>query len=218
MRSERLAGENILQRLAVAQRPNQRTRRAVLAVACALGISIFFVADSYWPDGGLVHEGIEWVGIALITVCVLGRTWCILYIGNNKNYEMIHDGPYSVVRHPLYVFSIIGAIGVGAQAGGFTAALVGGFLTWAIFLRMAQIEEENMIDLYGARYFDYAMRTPRFMPNFALYFSRRSLQVFPRRIAVTFFDAMIFFVSVPIMEVFDYLHDAKILPTLFSLP
>lgn len=205
-------------RIAAPRRPSQTNRKIVLAASCLLGISIFFVADSYWPDGGFVHESIEWVGIVLIAVCVLGRTWCTLYIGKRKNYELIQDGPYSVVRHPLYVFSIIGAVGAGAQAGGFTVALVAGFLTWAVFLRMSQIEEANMVEIFGPRYLDYVMRVPRFLPNLSLYHSRKSLEVFPRRIRVTFFDAAIFFAAVPIMELFDYLHDAGILPTLFRLP
>jgi protein-S-isoprenylcysteine O-methyltransferase Ste14 len=205
-------------RIAAPRRPSQTNRKIVLAVSCLLGIGIFFVADSYWPDGGFVHESIEWVGILLIAICVLGRTWCTLYIGKRKNFELIEDGPYSVVRHPLYVFSIIGAFGVGAQAGGFTVALVAGFLTWAVFLRMSQIEESNMIEIFGPRYFDYVMRVPRFLPNLSLYHSRKSLEVFPRRIRVTFFDAAVFFAAVPIMELFDYLHDAGILPTLFWLP
>jgi protein-S-isoprenylcysteine O-methyltransferase Ste14 len=204
--------------MASPSRPSQRTRRTILAVSCLLGISIFFFADSYWPDGGFVHESLEWVGIALISVCVVGRTWCILYISKNKNHELIQDGPYSTMRHPLYFFSIVGAIGVGAQAGGITAALVAGFLTWAVLLRMAQVEEDNMLNIFGAKYFEYMMRVPRFRPNFSLYHSRTSLEVFPRQIAVTFFDAMIFFVAVPLMELFDYLHDVGVLPTLIWLP
>jgi protein-S-isoprenylcysteine O-methyltransferase Ste14 len=179
---------------------------------------VFFVADSYWPDGGAVHESIEWVGIALIALCVLGRTWCTLYIGGRKNYELIQDGPYSVVRNPLYVFSIIGAIGVGAQAGGFTVALACGFLTWAVFLRMAQIEEAAMLTSFSDEYRRYMERVPRLLPKLSLYHSRRSLVVYPRQIAITFFDATIFFIAVPVMEVFDRLHDTGVLPTLFWLP
>jgi protein-S-isoprenylcysteine O-methyltransferase Ste14 len=210
--------ENQALRAAAPQRPSQATRKAILTISCLLGISIFFVADSYWPDGGTVHESIEWVGIALISICVVGRTWCVLYVGNSENVAVVEDGPYSIVRHPLYVFSIIGAIGVGAQAGGFTAALVAGFLTWAVLLRASQIEEDSMLDVFGARYFKYMMHVPRFKPNFSLYHSRDTLEVSPRQIAITFFDATAFFIAVPLMEVFDYLHDAHILPTLFHLP
>lgn len=210
--------ENDTPRVAAPSRPSQKTRKAALAVFSLLGLSIFFIADSYWPDGKFVHESIEWVGILLISICVMGRTWCSLYIGRNKNHEVVAEGPYSIARHPLYTFSIIGAVGVGAQAGGFTAALVAGFVTWVIFLRMSQIEEDNMIGLFGARYFEYSVRVPRFVPNFSLYHSRESLQVFPRQIAITFFDAVIFFIAVPVMELFDYLHDVGTLPTWFYLP
>ena len=198
--------------------PSQSLRKIVLAVSAALGLSVFFVTDSYWPDGGAVHESIEWVGIALIALCVLGRTWCTLYIGGRKYHQFISDGPYSVVRHPLYVFSIVGAIGIGAQAGGFTAALACGFLTWLVLLRMAQIEEGAMLANFGAEYERYMAQVPRLMPKLSLHHSRKSLVVFPRQIAVTFFDAVLFFAAVPVMELFDYLHDAGILPTLFSLP
>jgi protein-S-isoprenylcysteine O-methyltransferase Ste14 len=200
------------------QRLSQTSRRFILAISCLLGLSVFLVSEPYWPDDGAVHESLETFGIALIVACVLGRIWCWLYLGNPKNRKLVEDGPYSVVRHPLSLFAIIGAIGIGAQASSFTAALAAGFLTWAFFLWMSQVEEDTMIELFGARYFEYMVRVPRFMPNFSLYHSRRSLEVFPRQIAIMFFDATVFFVAVPVMEAFDYLHDAGILPTLFRLP
>jgi protein-S-isoprenylcysteine O-methyltransferase Ste14 len=198
--------------------PSQSERKLVLAVACALGIGVIFFTDSYWPDHGPAHEFIEWVGIVLIAICVVGRTWCTLYIGNRKNKEVVEDGPYSMVRNPLYFFSIVGAFGVGAQAGGITVALVCGFLTWAVFSRMAQIEEDHMVDKFGAQYFYYMMRVPRLWPNPSLYHSRKSLEVFPKQIVTTFLDASIFFVAIPLMELVDYLHGVGTLPTKIWLP
>jgi protein-S-isoprenylcysteine O-methyltransferase Ste14 len=198
--------------------PSQVGRKIVLALACLLGVGVFFFADSYWPDEGAAHESIELIGAGLIAICVMGRTWCSLYIGNRKNREVVQDGPYSMVRNPLYAFSIVGAFGVGAQAGGITASLVCGFLTWVVFSRMAQIEEDHMIDKFGAQYVDYMMQVPRFWPNISLYHSRKSLEVFPARILRTFLDASIFFVAVPVMELFDYLHGTGVLPTMIWLP
>ena len=45
--------------VAAPPRPGQRTRRIILAISCLLGIGIFLVADSYWPDGEFVHESVK---------------------------------------------------------------------------------------------------------------------------------------------------------------
>lgn len=200
------------------QSPSQAGRKLVLALGCLLGLGVVAFTDSYWPDEGSVHEAIEWVGMTLIAICVVGRTWCSLYIGNRKNKEVVQDGPYSVVRNPLYFFSIIGGFGVGAQAGGITVSLVCGFLTWAVFSRMAQIEEDHMVETFGSQYFYYMMRVPRLWPQLSLYHSRDSFEVFPAQIVRTFWDASIFFVAVPVMEFFDYLHGVGTLPTKIWLP
>lgn len=123
-----------------------------------------------------------------------------------------------MVRNPLYVFSIIGAFGVGAQAGGITASLVCGFLTWVVLSRMALIEEDHMVEKFGAQYFHYMMRVPSLWPRPSLYHSRKSLDVFPAPIVTTFLDASVFFVAVPVMELFDYLHGVGTLPTKIWLP
>jgi protein-S-isoprenylcysteine O-methyltransferase Ste14 len=198
--------------------PSQVGRKIALALGCLLGLSVFIFTDSYWPDEGSVHETIEWIGMVLIAICVVGRTWCSFYIGKRKNKEVVQDGPYSVVRNPLYFFSIIGGFGVGAQAGGITVALVCGFLVWVVFSWMAQIEEDHMVEKFGSQYFYYMMRVPRLWPRLSLYHSRQSLEIFPAQIARTFWDASIFFVAVPVMELFDYLHGAGTLPTKIWLP
>jgi protein-S-isoprenylcysteine O-methyltransferase Ste14 len=54
---------------------------------------------------GLIHEPFEYVGYALVIVCVVGRIWCSAYVGGYKNTKLIDTGPFSIVRNPLYVFS-----------------------------------------------------------------------------------------------------------------
>jgi protein-S-isoprenylcysteine O-methyltransferase Ste14 len=203
---------------ASASSPSQVERKIALALGCLLGIGVLGFTDSYWVDDGPMHETIEWVGIALIAICIFGRTWCSLYIGNRKNREVVQDGPYSIVRNPLYFFSIIGAIGVGAQAGGFTVALVCGFVTWLIHSRMVLIEEDHMVEKFGSQYFYYMMRVPRLWPSLSLYHTRKSLEVFPAKFISTARDAVFFFVAVPVMELVDYLHGIGTLPTKIWLP
>jgi protein-S-isoprenylcysteine O-methyltransferase Ste14 len=198
--------------------PSQAARKAVIVSAIALAGAALFVTASRWPADGLIHETIEWTGIVLIGVCVAGRTWCSLYIGGRKNFELIADGPYSLARNPLYVFSIIGAAGAGAQMGSVIAALAYGLVTWAIFLWMARVEEAAMDRNFTDAYREYSAKVPRFWPRFSGYHSRRSLEIYPHKVIVTFFDAALFWAAVPLMEVFEYLHAAGFLPTLLRLP
>ena len=198
--------------------PSQRARKVVILAAIALASLALFVVTSRWPEGGFIHEIIEWIGMVLIGLCVAGRIWCSLYIGGRKNFELIQDGPYSLVRNPLYVFSIIGATGAGAQMGSIVAAFVYGSVTWAIFSWMAQVEETSMRSNFGEAYRDYAAKVPRLWPKLSGYHSRQSVEVYPHKVVATFFDAVLFWVAVPVMEGFDYLHTAGFLPTLLRLP
>src|SRR5882762_3924792 len=85
----------------------QKIRKIVLLLAVAsIGALFIFGAPRWSPR---VESVIEWAGRLLIVVCILGRTWCSLYIGGRKTRRLVMAGPYSVSRNPLYVFSVIGA-------------------------------------------------------------------------------------------------------------
>ena len=55
----------------------------------------------------------ELLGYALLVVATLWRIWCALFIGGIKDGDLALDGPYAVVRNPLYVGNFIGTAGVG---------------------------------------------------------------------------------------------------------
>ena len=104
-------------------------RKLGLLVTLAVFAVLFFFGDTRWSPA--VHETMRWLGAGLIFVCISGRTWCSLYIGGRKNHELVTTGPYSVSRNPLYVFSIIGAIGIGAQFGAVSVAILAGVVRLA---------------------------------------------------------------------------------------
>jgi protein-S-isoprenylcysteine O-methyltransferase Ste14 len=196
----------------------QLVRKAVLLAVVMAGIPVAVFAESRWPNGSLGHEGIELAGLFLIAVCIVGRTWCSLYIGGLKNRALIDVGPYSITRNPLYALSVVGAVGVGAQLGSVVIALVAGIVTWAVFYILIFSEERRLRDQFGAAYCDYTARVPRFLPEFRLWRDVETLTVRPGIVRATFFDACLFLVSVPIAEAFDYLHDLGIVPVLLRVP
>lgn len=196
----------------------QAVRKAVLLVAILLGAAFVVVGDSRWASGTLAHESIEWFGLILIVVCILGRTLCTLYIGGRKIESLVQIGPYSVSRNPLYFFSILGAIGAGAQLGSLVLAFATGFVVWLIFLIVIFKEEQVLTDRFGAAYADYLAQVPRLFPRMTLWKDVEKIEVNPRLVRMTALDASVFLLSVPLAEGFEYLHDAGILPTWFILP
>ncbi len=196
----------------------QTARKAVLFVAVLLAIGLVVVADSRWPGGHPVHESIEWFGIACIVFAIVGRTWCSLYIGGRKTRTLVAVGPYSVCRNPLYLFSIIGGAGVGAQLGSFLLAAVAGLLAWLVFFLVALKEEEALSAAFGESYRRYLERVPRFLPRWRLWRDVETLEIRPRVVLMTFVDACVFLVAIPIAEGFEFLHDIGALPVLLRLP
>lgn len=49
----------------------------------------------------------------------MGRIWCGLYISGRKNSELVIEGPYGWCRHPLYLFNLIGFLGIAAFTESF---------------------------------------------------------------------------------------------------
>jgi protein-S-isoprenylcysteine O-methyltransferase Ste14 len=196
----------------------QLIRKAVLLAIIVSSMFLVVFADSRWPDGQFPHETIELGGFFLIAFCILGRTWCSFYIGGLKNQSVVDLGPYSVTRNPLYVFSVIGAVGVGAQLGSIVVALLAGVITWAVFYILIFSEERSLRNQFGATYRNYVASVPRFIPNFSLWRDVAALSIKTKNIRTTFFDACIFLVSIPIAEGFDYLHDLGVIPVLFRVP
>lgn len=196
----------------------QAVRKAVLLVAILLGAAFVVVGDSRWASGTLAHESIEWFGLILIVVCILGRTLCTLYIGGRKIESLVQIGPYSVSRNPLYFFSILGAIGAGAQLGSLVLVFATGFVVWLIFLIVIFKEEQVLTERFGAAYADYLAQVPRLFPRMTLWKDVEKIEVNPRLVRMTALDASVFLLSVPLAEGFEYLHDAGILPTWFILP
>ena len=196
----------------------QAIRKIVLYAAVAVGVFVFAVTASIHPGGQPLHEMIEWLGIVLIVACILGRTWSSLYIGGRKIEEFVQTGPYSVMRNPLYFFSFLGAAGVGMQVGSVLLGLICAALAWMVFYVVVLQEEQVLTARYGDSYRDYLARVPRFFPKPSLWHDDPTLTIRPPRVIMTFADALVFLLAVPLAEFFEYLQETGAIPVLLRLP
>jgi len=198
----------------------QTIRRIVLGLLGVLGFVVLLFTDSLWQDeaGHGFHETIESVGLVLIVVAIVGRTWCSLYIGGRKKQLIVEDGPYSICRNPLYVFSFIGAAGAGAQFGTVTTAALVFTITVVIFTIVTHKEEQFLHDKFGAVYDAYCARVPRFVPNFTLWRSVPTLEIQTSLVTRTFLDACLFLAAFPAAELVELLQNQGYLPIYLLVP
>jgi protein-S-isoprenylcysteine O-methyltransferase Ste14 len=187
----------------------------LLLTLATLGV-LFFFSGSRWSSP--VHEAIRWTGVALIFICISGRTWCSLYIGGRKTSELVTTGPYSVSRNPLYVFSIIGAVGVGAQLGAVSVALLAGACAWLVHVLVVKQEERLLLAEHGEVYARYLAGVPRFFPRFALWKNVDLLKVHPRVVARTYADACMFLAAIPALAALDWLQHLGLIRVFLRLP
>jgi protein-S-isoprenylcysteine O-methyltransferase Ste14 len=193
-------------------------RKIVLGIVVIIGVLMFALTDARGANGTLAHEIIQWSGIIAILICILGRTWTSLYIGGRKDWEFVTVGPYSVSRNPLYFLSILGAGGAGAQLGSVISGVIFGLLAWMVFYLAVLREEREMGGRYGAEYAAYKASVPRFLPNPRRWRDVESLTVRPTTVLMTFADSMLFLLSPPLADGFEYLQSLGILPVLVRLP
>lgn len=195
----------------------QLVRKAVLAACIVAVVGLAAVSHTISGDSGL-HERIESFGLAMIGICIVGRAWCSLYIGGRKKAEIVVRGPYSISRNPLYVFSFIGAFGMGAQTGSITMALLFTLIAFAVFYVTVRREEEWLASVFGAAYATYVARTPRFWPDFGKWQDEETLEIRPVFFLTTLRDGLAFLLAVPLFEALEQAQSVGWVNAMFTLP
>ena len=117
------------------------------------------------------HESLQMsiVGFIFVVFGCFGRIWASLYIEGNKTKKLITDGPFSMVRNPLYFFSLIVLIGFCFALKAVFLPL--GLLLIFIFFHVPTIanEEKKLLRIHGESFQEYFKKTPRLIPNILLY-------------------------------------------------
>ena len=195
----------------------QKLRKLALLGGLLGVVGLAFVTRSMGGETAL-HEGLEAFGLGLIAVCIVGRAWCSLYIGGRKKAEIVSRGPYSISRNPLYIFSFMGAFGVGAQTSSLVLATLFLVLTVAVFYATVRREEAWLSEAFGQTYADYCARTPRFWPDFSKWHDEGMLEIKPGFFLTTLRDGLVFLLAIPLFESVERLQDMGWLTALIRLP
>jgi protein-S-isoprenylcysteine O-methyltransferase Ste14 len=120
------------------------------------------------PAGLALGVSLLVAGYACTLWCfaVMGDTWRMGVDRQEKN-EMVTRGPYSVVRHPIYVFQIVILTGVLLLLPTLLSITIL-IMQIACVLTKAIDEEVYLLGVHGDRYRDYRARTGRLVPKLSV--------------------------------------------------
>ncbi len=166
----------------------------------------------------VLHEAIEFIGYFLIAVCALGRLYSSAFLGGYKNNALITHGAFSIVRNPLYFFSLLGMTGVAFISGHIIVMIALPLIFLVMYHFLISREEAFLREAFGKKYETYVKSTPRLIPNFKLYHAPEKVEIVPKFLSKAFFDSLWWFSAFPIYEVAEILQEKGIIEPLFMLP
>ena len=105
----------------------------------------------------------SWVGIL---ICFFGATLRFLSSGFlRKESKLAVGGPYSHTRNPLYLGTLIMALGASISVGAYALTLGAGFILFLNYHYVIAHEEQKLPDYFGTSYMEYCNLVPRFWPR-----------------------------------------------------
>jgi protein-S-isoprenylcysteine O-methyltransferase Ste14 len=119
-----------------------------------------------------VPPALAWVGLAFSVLGVAFSLWAIVTLGRHydlvlevhEDHELIREGPYAVVRHPVYTGLALHFAGLCLATGNLL--LIAGTLlvSYPAFYLRASAEERLLRERFGAEYEKYAREVPMLVP------------------------------------------------------
>ncbi|MES1242234.1 MAG: isoprenylcysteine carboxylmethyltransferase family protein [Acidobacteriota bacterium] len=179
-------------------------------------LSLLVFGSSSWSDKPLFDEMLFLIGLFLAVAGFCGRLWCLSYIAGQKKRVLITSGPYSLCRHPLYFFSLVGGIGLGLCTEMLSIAALFA-LAFAAYYPQAIRGEEAFLSGNFPDYEEYRKRVPLFFPRWSNFVEGDSVFCvcrFRREIM----NAGGFLLFIGVFELVEALHETNLLPTYFLMP
>ena len=193
----------------------KRTNK-VKIISFFISIGILFFSRDIYGDGaaGLILESL---GVLLLIFGAFGRAWASGYISGHKNKDLVTDGPYSLIRNPLYFFSFISFLGVGLvfRSGILTIAFGGLFFYthWRTILK----EEKKLKVIFGDSFEAYITSVPRFIPKSLKIVHPKQISFSSSHFTKSLVECALILTAIIGANIISWLHLHEILPVIFPL-
>lgn len=186
-----------------------------LSILCA---PLILVTAPLSKDPSVLHELLPAIGHALVIIGIMIRIFTSLYSGGRKNAVLLTEGPFSIVRNPLYVGSFLAVAGLGLVTSSIVITLLLGAVFFFVHSYTVLKEEQFLQAQFGDDYSRYLKTVPRWIPAFSKWKNPGEITVRPALVLITIRDALFFVLLLIVLEVVCEMRDAGTFPTLFTLP
>ena len=102
------------------------------------------------------------LGLPVAAAGLLLRAWAAGHLA--KNQRLAISGPYAYVRNPLYLGTLLVALGFAMAASRWLLAALFAGVFVLIYLPVVELEEQHLQSLFP-EYAGYAARVPRLLPR-----------------------------------------------------
>ena len=139
----------------------------VIVLLSTTRIPLPWLYSQLWPYGIWPF----WIGAAATVAGLLFAVWARQHLGSNwssavtikQGHQLITNGPYALVRHPIYTGILTGFLGT-AIALSQVRGLIGFVLIFGVLWAKLRTEEEWMRAQFGETYATYAHQTAALVP------------------------------------------------------
>lgn len=155
----------LLSRLKAGPAAEQRTRQKILQGIASLGFAALFIVPGFdrrfrWSEvpAGLVITALGFVAVSMVLFFIVYRANSFLSatVEVQGGQRVVSDGPYAVVRHPMYSAALLLFLATPLALGSWSALLALPVLTLALALRALDEEALLRVELQG--YDDYCRK------------------------------------------------------------
>ena len=137
---------------------------------------LIYMIDPGWMNWSVISipAWLRWTGVGFVIITPPGVYWVMSNIGDNisdtilthQDHELVMEGPYRWIRHPLYTVGFLYLAG----ATLITASWFIGIFVIALFLFLRFLvipgEEEQLLNKFGEAYQAYLNATGCLVPRF----------------------------------------------------
>ncbi|MGB7739192.1 MAG: methyltransferase [Steroidobacteraceae bacterium] len=187
---------------------------ALTIVACIVLVAL----TERTTFSGFASGTVGFFGFVLVAIAALGRFWTSLFIAGRKDATLVLVGPYAACRHPLYLLSLLGMLGLGLATRSVVLLLA--LVSIAAFLHVGAIRAEDALleRTHGEAARRYREQVPALIPDWSRYSVPESMEIQPRVLWKALLDAGSLLLALALVQAAHLLQHAGVIAPWWRLP